>query len=290
MRNIRTFLELIRLPGMFTAQADIAAGFLIAGAGPGMAGHFLALVVSSSCLFSAGMALNDYFDADIDSKERPDRPIPSGRISRPTAFVAGLILMGTGIVFAAAAGWRSFFISVLLAAAIFLYDGVLKPYDIAGPLGMAFCRYLNLLMGLSILPFDGWIYIPLMTGVYIFGVTTLSRVEAVGGKAVSQILVSSVCVALVPLIGFFLYLSGILTHIRGPILAMVFAMAATLKISGLLDRHEPGDFQDCIRFLLLSIILLETIICTGFVPVAYACLILVLYFPAFYSVRLFRVT
>lgn len=30
-KNIKTIFELIRLPGMFTAHADILAGFLLAG-------------------------------------------------------------------------------------------------------------------------------------------------------------------------------------------------------------------------------------------------------------------
>jgi len=155
---------------------------------------------------------------------------------------------------------------------------------------MASCRYLNLLLGLSILPFDGWMSIPLITGIYIFGVTTLSRVEAKGGKALSNIIICSLCVALVPLLMIFLYIIQILPNILGPVSSILFAMAAIHKILRLLDHYTPLDYQNTMRFLLLSIILLETIITAGFVPVIYAVLILLLYFPAFYSVRLFQVT
>ena len=31
------------------------------------------------------MVLNDVFDAEVDAREQPDRPIPSGRVSRRAA-------------------------------------------------------------------------------------------------------------------------------------------------------------------------------------------------------------
>ena len=40
-------------------------------------GIVLLLVGASSCLYLAGMVLNDYFDRDKDAQERPARPIPS---------------------------------------------------------------------------------------------------------------------------------------------------------------------------------------------------------------------
>ena len=41
------------------------------------------------CLYAAGMVLNDAFDAELDARERPERPIPSGRISRSRHGVLG---------------------------------------------------------------------------------------------------------------------------------------------------------------------------------------------------------
>ncbi|MDA3787119.1 MAG: UbiA family prenyltransferase [Desulfobacula sp.] len=288
--KIKNFLELIRLPGMFTAHADILAAFLITGLGFEKINILLLLLLSSSCLFSAGMALNDYFDYEIDTRERPQRPIPSGRVSRSSALAMGLGLLMAGICFAFFAGSKPFYISLALATAILLYDGLLKDIPLLGPLTMASCRYFNLLMGLSLLPFKGWALIPLITGIYIFGVTVLSQKEAEGGKAVLNIGVCALATGTAPLIYFFLFLQGVLLNFFGVFLAILFAIFSSKHILNLLDNHRPKDFQKTMKILLLSIIVLDVIIATGFVPVWYAAMILLLYFPAFFSVRLFRIT
>lgn len=288
--KIKVYLELIRLPGMFTAHADIVAAFMIAGPGFERINILFLLLLSSSCFFSAGMALNDYFDYWIDSIERPQRPIPSGRISRSSALATGLGLLLAGICFAFLAGIRPFYISLALTAAILLYDGLLKDHPVIGPLTMASCRYFNFLMGLCILPFKGWVLIPLMTGIYIFGVTILSRKEAKGGKALFNIGLCAMSIGCIPFICFFLFINHILPSFVGVFLALLFAVFLSRHTLNLLDNHTASDFQKTMKHLLLSIILLDMVIAAGFIPLYYAIVILLLYLPAFSSVRLFRVT
>jgi len=288
--KIKYFLELIRLPGMFTAHADILAAFLISGMGFDRINTLFLLLLSSSCFFSAGMALNDYFDYETDLKERPQRPIPSGRVSRLSALTTGLVLIAAGIFSAFFAGFRPFWISLALTAAIFLYDGLLKDRPLIGPLTMASCRYFNFLMGLSLLPFKGWAVIPLITGIYIFGVTILSQKEAQGGKAIFNIGLSALCIGCVPLLYFFLFLKNVLPIFSGAFLAILLSVFLSRRILNLLEHHTPSDFQKTMQILLLSIILLDMIIAAGAAPLYHAVVILLLYLPAFYSVRLFRVT
>jgi geranylgeranylglycerol-phosphate geranylgeranyltransferase len=45
----------------------------------------------------AGNALNDYFDFEIDRINKPERPIPSGRISRSDAFMFSIVLFLLGL-------------------------------------------------------------------------------------------------------------------------------------------------------------------------------------------------
>ena len=85
MRDLKALFELVRIPGVFTAHADILAGALLAGAGMKQFPDLALLLIASSCFFSAGMALNDYFDRNIDMLERPNRPIPSGRMTHGAA-------------------------------------------------------------------------------------------------------------------------------------------------------------------------------------------------------------
>jgi 4-hydroxybenzoate polyprenyltransferase len=288
--KIKIFLELIRLPGMFTAHADILAAFLMIGARFEKTGAFLWLLLSSSCLFSAGMALNDYFDWAIDERQRPTRPIPSGRVSRTCAMGIGLCLLGAGIFFAFFAGLKPFYISLALASAILIYDGLLKHYFFWGPLSMASCRYFNLLMGLSVMPFKGWIYIPFITAVYIFGISVLSQKEAQGGKVVLNIGICAMAMGLVPFLYYFLYLKHVFSNVFGVVLAFCFGIFLAIKVLGLLDKNLPADFQRTMKILLLAIIALNMILASGIMPVFWTIIILVLYLPALFSVRLFKVT
>ena len=55
--------------------------------------HLFALMVSSGLLYVAGIVLNDYFDIEIDKRERPSRPLPSGNISKGHALAIALIAL-----------------------------------------------------------------------------------------------------------------------------------------------------------------------------------------------------
>ncbi len=289
--KVKTVLELIRLPGMFTAHADILAAFLITGAGFDQLGTLALLLVSTSCLFSAGMALNDYFDMAVDAEERPQRPIPSGRISRTSAGTIGFVLLGVGICTAFFAGIRPFLICLALTCCIMLYNGLFKNLPVVGPLTMASCRYFNFLMGLSVLPFEGWAFIPLITALYIFGVTILSRKETEGGHAVKTVAVCSLCAGCASLVYYCLYLARVLPVFAGVLLMIIFSTCISARILTLLEKNSPADFQHTMKILLLSIILLDAVIASGAIGIVSAFLMLLpLYIPGFLTARLFRVT
>lgn len=78
---------------------------------------------SALLLLSAGNALNDYFDCEIDRINKPRRPIPSGRISRRGALMFSIILMGMGI-------WFGFFVNLYTAAITVIVSGCLILYAV----------------------------------------------------------------------------------------------------------------------------------------------------------------
>ena len=77
MPTARDLAELVRAPAALSVPGDVVAGAAAAGAplrhAPGLAG-------ASVLLYWAGMAANDWADRALDAVERPERPIPSGRI------------------------------------------------------------------------------------------------------------------------------------------------------------------------------------------------------------------
>src|SRR5437660_7019390 len=136
---------------------------------------------ASASLYSAGMVWNDFFDIEQDRRERPFRPLPSGRVSRRGAGLLGSALLAVGVGLALLAGswmevqsWTPAYLASLLVVAILLYDAWLKRTWL-GPVGMGACRFLNVLLGLCLVP-DGmpWkanFYLALVVGIYIVGVT-----------------------------------------------------------------------------------------------------------------------
>jgi 4-hydroxybenzoate polyprenyltransferase len=122
------------------------------------------LLVCSASLYSAGIVLNDLADREIDRVERPQRPLPAGRVTVRTAWMLGIILVIVGLGTSYGAEWvrpmgnadigpahRALFIACALVAAIFLYDFVIKATP-AGPILLGVCRALNLVLGMS----HGW--------------------------------------------------------------------------------------------------------------------------------------
>ena len=109
---LQDYLELLRLPNVFTAVADVVMGFFFVQA-PWAFSHdpqrsllpvgvwtVGLLAAASALLYSAGMVLNDVFDIELDRQEQPYRPLPSGRIPLSSARWLGWQLLTLGIMLA----------------------------------------------------------------------------------------------------------------------------------------------------------------------------------------------
>jgi 4-hydroxybenzoate polyprenyltransferase len=193
MDRLRPYAQLVRLPNVFTALADIALAALavVAVQDQSFLSHlptFLLLCLASACLYCGGMVWNDFFDVEQDSRERPFRPIPSGRVSRQTAAVFGGLLLAAGVAFAILSALRHpegsraapIVIAILLVGAILAYDGWMKRTGM-GPVMMGTCRSLNILLGLTVTgaPIERWGWLlALVVGLYVAGVTWFARTEA----------------------------------------------------------------------------------------------------------------
>ncbi|PZG02411.1 SCO3242 family prenyltransferase [Micromonospora deserti] len=169
--------ELVRAPAALSVPGDVVAGAAAAGV---LDRRTPALAGASVLLYWAGMAANDWADRGLDAVERPERPIPSGRVRPGTALglAAGLTAAGVGLA-AAAGGRRAAAVAVPLAAAVWGYDLAAKN-TAAGPAVMAACRGLDVLLGaaggrvLRALP------AALTVAAHTWTVTALSRREVTG--------------------------------------------------------------------------------------------------------------
>ncbi|MFC8240516.1 SCO3242 family prenyltransferase [Streptomyces chartreusis] len=136
---------LVRAPAALSVPGDVIAGAVAAGRPLGA--RTFGVIGSSVCLYWAGMALNDYADAAVDGVERPDRPVPSGRVPRRAALAVagGLTAAGLGLA-AVAGGRRSVCAALPLAGLVWAYDLKLKS-TAAGGFAMAGARVLDVLAG-----------------------------------------------------------------------------------------------------------------------------------------------
>lgn len=185
--KLLSYAQLGRVSNAPTALADVWMGVAVAAGGFKPTSVWLLLSAATLCLYTAGMVLNDVFDAQLDATERPERPIPSGRISLVVArrLGWGLLLAGVGCAVVATVilgDAAPALVGVVLAGLIVLYDALLKTTPV-GFVAMGACRGVNVALGLSI---GGLEAIFSMTGgliitgltVYVAGLTFFARSEA----------------------------------------------------------------------------------------------------------------
>ncbi|MDG2128101.1 MAG: UbiA family prenyltransferase [Fuerstiella sp.] len=280
--TVMTWLRLMRLPTVFTALTNVLCGFIVSSSERSLPDilalkYFWLLLLSSAGLYLGGMVLNDVFDAELDARERPERPIPSGRISKKAAAVFGTLLMLTGIT---AAGLAGIFaetepvgvcIALILAAVVILYDAVLKNTG-GGPFGMAGCRFLNIMLGAGCA--GSWdavwsgpqVDIAAALAVYVFGVTWFARNEA--GDSSRLTLSSGLAVALAG-IGINTWTAvrvmSVQPAAQGAVIALcLIAGNVGLRCGQAIQVNQSRLLQKTVGFMLLNIIFVDAamVFCT----------------------------
>lgn len=184
MAALKPYLQLTRPANLLTALTDIAAGMAIAGFLI-LDIKYVLLLLATLGLYGGGVVLNDVFDAELDAIERPERPIPSGKVPKSAAALMGAVLLLMGVVFAVSYSQLSGFIAIIIAILVILYDRTAKHSTVWGPIVMGMCRGGNLLLGVSVLsvalPEYAWLaIIPIL---YIGAITLISQDEVHGGKS-----------------------------------------------------------------------------------------------------------
>lgn len=152
--TIRAYLELGRVSNALTVATNVLTGWAIGVASrreglvdeafrPAEAGlpvGVIALVALAMVLmYIAGMALNDVFDAEEDRRERPGRPIPSGRVTVRAACGFAIACMAGGLTILALQSRPALVLGLVLAACIIAYNW-LHQRNAASVVLMGACR------------------------------------------------------------------------------------------------------------------------------------------------------
>lgn len=286
---LRSYFELLRPPNLATAAADILAGYAVAGLGNHNALPWL--LGATVCLYGGGVVLNDFFDRELDAIERPERPIPSGRVRPGAAAAFGTTLLLAGIVSASLATAVSGLIAGAIAAFVVLYDGWGKRQAILGPVNMGICRGLNLILGMSAVPaaLGGSWRLAILPFVYICGVTALSRGEVHGGNR-ETVLFSLLCVVSVLAGALILTLSPGHRSLGGGGLVLVLGWRILPPFWRAYQDSQPAVIRNAVKTGVLSLVFLDAVIAAAFAGSLYGLLVLTAALLAGRLARMFAVT
>jgi 4-hydroxybenzoate polyprenyltransferase len=206
-------------------------------------------------LYTGGIVFNDVFDAALDKIERPERPIPSGKVKQSSAAILGSIAFSLGCFLAYQVNMTAFYISLAIVLMCLLYNGKAKHHFIAGPIVMGSCRGLNLLLGMAVLPDSlSYFYLAIVPIIYIAAVTNISRGEVYGNNK-TTILVSMGLYALV--IITLIYFAFVSKNYLAFIFILFFTVMIASPLFKALKSLAPQDVRKSVKFGVLALILMN---------------------------------
>ena len=298
--GIKPWLTLMRPANVVTAWADVLAGFAVAtiavpafGADPSIT-HLLLLLGATTGLYAGGVVLNDVFDAELDARERPERPIPSGRVARSSAGVFGAVLVLLGVAAAFVVNPTAGVLASLVGICAVLYDGWGKHRSFLGPLNMGACRAGNLMMAVAAVPgavLAYW-YLALIPLGYIAAITAISRGEVHGGTRIAG--VTSVVLIVTIALGFV----GLSVPSARTGFSIMPALPFFLPFVGVVipaflrgaHRRDAGSIRRAVKTGVLMLILLDASVAAGFGGFGMGALTAALLPVSIVLARLFAVT
>jgi 4-hydroxybenzoate polyprenyltransferase len=257
-------LRLGRVSNLPTVWTNTLAGIVLAGGNVGDR-RTLPLLVALSLFYVAGMYLNDAYDAEIDARERPERPIPSGQVSAETVFTAGFGMMALGLALLAWIGYGAaggtgigpVLSGLGLGAAIVMYNRRHKDNPLS-PVLMGICRVLvYVTAGLAFAP---ELPAPLRIGAllllcYLIGLTYVAKQETLG--EVRNLWPLAFLAAPV--------VYALAQALEGPS-AAALSLAFTIWVGialWFLWRRQPGDVPRAVVSLIAGISLLDAVLIAG---------------------------
>jgi len=180
--RLKPYRDLARISNSPTVVSNALVGLALSGSA--MFDAHAALVAGAMvCFYTAGMVLNDVLDLEIDRREQPHRPLPSGQVSLRMAWGITVVLFATGSALLAITGWPALVAGLVLIGLIVLYDAWHKTNPLS-PLVMALTRAMVYVTAFASLT-TAWTFelalAALMLLGYIIGLTFIAKQEGTPG-------------------------------------------------------------------------------------------------------------
>ena len=150
MKKIKAIWELMRLEHGVMIAIAILIGSLIALEGQGFPtfDKFILTFFTALFLEASTFALNDYYDLEIDKKnKRMDRPLVRGDLSPKTALYLFGIFFPLGIICSYFVNLFCFIIALITALLAILYDAKMKKIKLLGNFYIAYVMAIPFIFG-----------------------------------------------------------------------------------------------------------------------------------------------
>lgn len=265
MNGAIAYLRLARISNLPTVWSNVLAASVIAGGATDT--RLFLIMLAMSLLYTGGMFLNDAFDQNIDSIERPGRPLPSGVVSSTTVWTAGFAMLGLAVIMLASINLQAGAAGIVLAASILIYNAWHKGNSFA-PFIMGFCRALvYVATGAAVSASYPWSLIAAAGALllYVAGLTFAAKEETYDTLQSWWPLALLVAPLILPV------LNGSL-QFPIPLFALLAAIAIMASFH-FLKRRNFGDVGRAVSLLIAAIALCDalTAAAAGNIPVAIVC-------------------
>lgn len=295
--KISAILLIIRPANIITAIADVLAGLSIVGFlntemfNQQTAIYSVLLCIVTACLYAGGIVFNDVFDIEKDRINRPERIIPSGKLSLKEAKILGLLLFGAGITASFFVSSFSVLIAVLITLCALLYDKYGKHHPYLGPINMGLCRSFNLILGMSLLPnlSSKYYLIAILPLIFVSAITLTAQKETKGKNklaiGIAMLLDFSI------LVGFYFIAKHFNFSTTKAVLFLLFwyGINFAAKLNAIL-QNKPTLIMKAVKIAVLSLIPLNASYVAGFSSVPVALLVLCLLPISLFLSKKFPVT
>ncbi len=309
------YFQLFRISNIFTVPPDIIVGFLAVSIyfGPSIGysvSDLVTLIFSSVFLYIGGLVLNDLFDIKVDGLERPNRPLPSGRIKKGKAIQITVLLFSLGLALASLINPTALGISMLLIAGIVAYNykiknGYFRPYL------MAAIRALNVIYGASFIfdipitsavsneqvltptsDYNPWVLLLVAASTvyfHIFILTSLSKSETAQEFSKNKIKLDIQNIKIIYLIFLIISVSIAIIFTPYKLDFLIFILLYLFLINLLFNRalkkandqgQDPALIQFVVKYMLILLIVLDSAFIAGVAGLLSASIVTMLTLPS----------
>jgi len=247
--KIKYFVEIIRPLNCLMAALAVFIGFSVAIGGLSFGFPLLFAMLAALFICAGGQVINDFFDVEIDKISKPQKILPSKKISIHTALIYSVALFLVGLTFASILNQSAFIIAIAFTALLILYSAFIQRQKIIGNFVVAISTAFTLIFGASLV--ENYNTVFLIAASAFFAnyareiIKDLQDVKSDEGhkktiamilsdKQISFMVLGSYFFAL--LIAIYVWVSGMLTGIFFPILLLVAIIVFIQSFKLLLEK------------------------------------------------------